>query len=90
MDALKVGQIAAVVVTFNRIELLKKVINALRNQTKKIDQIIVVNNSSTDGTLDWLNMQTDIIIVTQENLGSSGEQFTGAKTAFEMGFEWIW
>jgi len=90
MNDIKVGKIAAVVVTFNRIELLKKVINALRNQTKKLDQIIVVNNSSTDGTLDWLNLQDDIITVTQENLGSSGGQFAGAKTAFEMGFEWIW
>jgi GT2 family glycosyltransferase len=90
MNDIKIGKVAAVVVTFNRIELLKKVINGLRNQTKKIDQIIVVNNSSIDGTLEWLNIQDDIITVTQGNLGSSGGQFTGAKTAFEMGFEWIW
>ena len=87
---IKYGQVATVVVTFNRLELLKKVVNGLRNQTKKIDQIIVVNNNSSDGTLEWLNLQKDIITITQENVGSSGGQFTGAKTAFEMGFEWIW
>ena len=86
----KIGQVAAIVVTFNRLELLKKVVNGLKNQTRKIDQIIVVNNNSTDGTLEWLNLQEDMITITQENTGSSGGQFTGAKTAFEMGFEWIW
>jgi len=90
MNEIKNEKVAAVVVTFNRLELLKKVVNGLRSQTRKIDQIIIVNNSSTDGTLEWLNLQEDIITVTQENTGSSGGQFTGAKTALEMGFDWIW
>ena len=90
MNEIKIGKIAAVVVTFNRLELLKKVVRGLRNQTRKPDQIIVVNNGSNDGTLEWLNLQDDVLTVTQENTGSSGGQFIGAKTAFEMGFEWIW
>ena len=83
-------KIAAVVVTYNRLELLKQCINSLRNQTHKLDEIIIVNNSSTDGTLEWLNQQNDLTLITQENSGSAGGQFTGIKTAYEKGFDWIW
>jgi GT2 family glycosyltransferase len=82
--------IAATVVTFNRLELLKVLINALRNQTTKISKIIVINNSSTDGTEEWLNFQTDLLVIKQKNTGSSGGQFTALKTAYNLGFELIW
>jgi GT2 family glycosyltransferase len=86
--------VAAVVITYNRLELLKKVIAGLLNQTKEVDKIIVINNGSTDGTLDYLQeLEKDnskIKVITQENLGGSGGQFTGFKVAFEMGYEWIW
>lgn len=83
-------KIAAVVVTFNRLELLKQCVQSLRNQTYKLDEIIVVNNSSTDGTIEWLNQQVDLTVITQENSGSAGGQFTGIKTAYEKGYDWIW
>lgn len=83
-------KIAAVVVTFNRLELLKLCLESLRKQTKKVDEIIVVNNSSSDGTLEWLNTQTDLTIITQDNSGSAGGQHTGMKAAYEKGFDWIW
>ncbi len=85
-----IKNIAAVVVTYNRLDLLKKVIAGLRNQTQKIDKIFVVNNSSTDGTAEWLAEQNDLEIINQENLGSSGGQYSGALSAFNAGFEWIW
>lgn len=84
------GQIATVIVTFNRLDMLKDTIESLRNQTKKIDNIIVVNNSSTDGTEEWLNLQSDLLVIKQDNLGSSGGQYTGWKTAYELGYEWLW
>ena len=85
----KKQNVAAVVVTFNRLELLKKCIQSLREQTRKLDGIIVVNNNSTDGTLDWLNSQDDLTVITQENSGSAGGQYTGIKTAYEKGYDWI-
>lgn len=83
-------QIAAVVVTYNRLALLQECIASLRNQTRKLDEIIVVNNSSTDGTLEWLNNQKDLTIITQLNSGSAGGFHTGIKTAYEKGYDWIW
>ncbi|MGE5479395.1 MAG: glycosyltransferase [Chloroflexota bacterium] len=82
--------VAAIVVTYNRLELLKKTIEALRAQTRKPDAIFVINNSSTDGTTDWLAEQKDITAIYQANTGSSGGQFAGFKAAYEAGYEWIW
>ncbi|MEZ4723848.1 MAG: glycosyltransferase [Candidatus Kapaibacterium sp.] len=82
--------IAAIVITFNRLELLKKTIDGLRKQTHKIDELIVVNNGSNDGTSEWLKENDDIFVVTQDNVGSSGGQYTAFNTAYERGHEWIW
>ena len=83
-------KIAAVVVTYNRLNVLQECTNSLRNQTHKVDEIIVVNNSTTDGTLDWLNSQKDLTVITQENSGGAGGFHTGIKAAYENGYDWIW
>ena len=83
-------RVAAVVVTYNRLELLKKVVSAVKNQTRKPERIFIINNSSSDGTAEWLALQDEIIVITQENTGSSGGQFTGIKHCYESAAEWIW
>ncbi|MFA5806139.1 MAG: glycosyltransferase [Melioribacteraceae bacterium] len=55
-----------------------------------MDEIIVVNNSSTDGTFEWLTQQNDLTIITQKNLGGAGGFHTGIKNAFEKRYDWIW
>ncbi len=84
------GKIAAAIVTYNRLDFLKKVLAAIKGQSRKPDAIIVVNNSSTDGTEEWLGTQEGIDVITQANVGSSGGQYTGIKTAYEKGYDWIW
>lgn len=83
-------QVIAVVVTFNRQKLLSECITALRNQTRHIDKILVINNGSTDSTENWLSRQTDIEVFNQKNIGSGGGFNTGIKLAYEMGYDWIW
>ena len=46
--------VATVVVTYNRLSYLKNLIESLRQQTYTDNHIIVINNSSTDGTAEWL------------------------------------
>lgn len=83
-------EVGIVVVTYNRLKLLKEVIKALRLQTYIDKQIIVINNGSTDSTLDWLKEQQDIITITQENLGGAGGFFTGMKFVAEKGYKYCW
>jgi len=46
--------VAAVVVSYNRKELLIKCLEALRNQTHKPDAIFIIDNKSNDGTPEFL------------------------------------
>lgn len=90
MNNIVKGCVACVIVTYNRLQLLKNAVSALRIQSIEGIDIIVVNNGSTDGTKEWLNTQTDLIIVNQDNLGGAGGFYTGMKKAFESGYKWIW
>ena len=91
----KKEKIAAVVVTYNRKELLKECLNALLNQTYPLDSIIIMNNASTDGTEEMLKKEYldnpifDYVNL-EENLGGAGGFHYGIKRAYEKGFDWIW
>lgn len=82
-------KITAVVVTYNRFNLLKQTIRQLRNITQ-LNQIIVVNNGSTDETPIWLDQQTDLTVIHQDNLGGSGGFYTGMKHAYDTGADYLW
>lgn len=84
------NKVIAVVVTYNRLQLLSNCITALKNQTRHIDSILVINNGSTDETAAWLKKQKDIDHISQENVGSGGGFYTGIKTAYQRGYSWIW
>ena len=58
--------IIAVVVTYNRMELLKRNIRCLQ-QNKPISSIVIVNNGSTDGTTEWLAAQEGLTVINQTN-----------------------
>lgn len=81
--------IIAVVVTYNRRELLKRNIACLRLNTP-VSSIVVVNNGSTDGTGAWLDEQDDLTVIHQENVGGSGGFYRGIQYAYQAGADWIW
>lgn len=83
-------RVAAVVVTYNRLNMLKEGIEALKKQSCKPEAIIVVNNGSTDGTDIWLASQNDLIVYNQQNLGGAGGFNRGIKEAYDAGFDWVW
>lgn len=83
-------KVGIVVVTYNRLALLKEAIDSLRNQIYTNREIVVVNNGSTDGTQEWLNAQKDIIVITQQNLGGAGGFFTGMKYVAEHNYDYCW
>jgi rhamnopyranosyl-N-acetylglucosaminyl-diphospho-decaprenol beta-1,3/1,4-galactofuranosyltransferase len=83
-------QVTAVIVTYNRFELLKECIAAVKAQTYKASSILVVNNNSTDGTTEWLNKQPDLITIHQLNKGGAWGFYTGLKEAYKTGADWFW
>jgi rhamnopyranosyl-N-acetylglucosaminyl-diphospho-decaprenol beta-1,3/1,4-galactofuranosyltransferase len=82
--------VAAVVVTYNRLADLKKCLDTLREQTRPLDTIFVINNGSNDGTEEWLATQSDLRVTTQANLGGAGGFATGIDTAYKAGYTWLW
>ncbi|MCD2425197.1 glycosyltransferase [Niabella pedocola] len=84
------SNVTVVVVTFNRRQLLERCLDAIKNQRGVTPNILVVNNNSTDGTTEWLATQEGLKVISQENKGGAFGFYTGIKTAFEDGAEWIW
>ena len=82
-------QILAVVVTHNRRMLLSRCLDNLLAQKRQSDQILVVNNASSDGTVEMLEKR-DIPFITQENLGSAGGWHCGIQHALDNGFDAVW
>ena len=82
-------KIVAAVVTHNRRELLSRCLDYLQSQTRQPDAILVVNNASTDGTVEMLERR-GIPFVTQENVGSAGGWYRSILHALEHGFDAVW
>ena len=80
--------VLAVVVTHNRLELLKRCISYLKQQSAPVD-ILIIDNASSDGTKEYL-IANNIDQITQENSGSSGGWWRALKTAAERGYRYAW
>jgi rhamnopyranosyl-N-acetylglucosaminyl-diphospho-decaprenol beta-1,3/1,4-galactofuranosyltransferase len=88
-------RIAAVVVTFNRLELLQRLIPRLAGTTG-LDEILVIDNASCDGTPEWLRAQVETSAVpvhtrrSAENTGGAGGFHDGLAWAVERGADLVW
>ena len=82
--------ICTVVVTYNRLDMLRQCISALQNQTTPCD-ILVVDNASTDGTSEWLASINNIIHIRMfENTGGAGGFNKGMREAVLRSYDYIW
>ena len=88
--------IAAVVVTYNRKELLTECLTAIAEQTRIPDTILIIDNASTDGTEEMFakdgvfdNALFDYQKM-ESNLGGAGGFYEGIRRAFNNGADWIW
>ena len=89
-------KINIVVVTFNRKNLLEKCITGLLNQIYEFENIIVINNASTDGTEEYIRHEGLLInekiiwLNLPENIGGAGGFSAGMQCAFEHGADYVW
>lgn len=85
-------RICAVLVTHNRKSLLRETLQALAAQTHPPQNIMVIDNASTDGTADMLGAHFPRVIALRlaQNVGSAGGYRFGIDWAAGNGFDWIW
>jgi GT2 family glycosyltransferase len=86
-------KVNVVIVTYNRSELLLKVIKSVRNQTYKINKIIIFDNNSTDDTIqvviDEISNRDITYIRSSINGGASYGFYYGIAFAI-TDCEWVW
>jgi len=92
MSEVKKCSVAAVVVTYNRKNLLRECLQALLAQTRPLDEIIVIDNASTDGTDQMVPNEFPQVTYVRlpENIGGAGGFHEGMRLAHKKGFDWIW
>ncbi len=85
--------VVAIVVTWNRAELLARSLAAILGQTRPPDRIVVVDNASTDETATMLaNKFTDqvSVLTLAHNLGGAGGFAAGIVWALEHNPDAVW
>jgi GT2 family glycosyltransferase len=89
---MEIYKIYAIVLSYNARENLKRLISALLCQTYSLSEIIVVDNASSDGTVQMLKEEFPQItlLANLSNLGVGAGYTKGMKYAFEKGADWIW
>ncbi|MBS4751574.1 glycosyltransferase family 2 protein [Nocardioides sp. zg-ZUI104] len=93
MSRTRTESVAVVVVTYNRADLLERMLEGLAGLDRAPDAVYVVDNASTDHTREVLAASTLPGLVTirsTENLGGAGGFRLGLRTAFERGHDAMW
>lgn len=89
------NSVCAVIVTYNRLKLLKICLDSVLNQNVEISHIVIINNKSTDGTSDYLNgLDNEKLIIKnmEKNYGGAKGFSKGVEIAFKYtndDFIWI-
>lgn len=86
--------VIAIIVTYNRKELLSECLDAILKQTYPVDKIIIVDNNSNDGTEELVlkkynNGRIDYLRLPQ-NIGGAGGFYEGFKAAMKYEAKWFW
>ncbi|WP_394938876.1 glycosyltransferase family 2 protein [Psychromicrobium sp. YIM B11713] len=87
-------KIAAVVVTYNRVQKLGRVLDSILGQSRSVDRLVVVDNASTDTTKQLLkeyegDPRLDIVTL-ETNSGGAGGFAKGMERVYELGLDWAW
>jgi rhamnopyranosyl-N-acetylglucosaminyl-diphospho-decaprenol beta-1,3/1,4-galactofuranosyltransferase len=85
--------VAVVVVTYNRADLLERMLVGLADLDRLPEAVIVVDNASTDHTPAVLAAAANPglqVLRSEDNLGGAGGFHLGVRAAYERGFDRIW
>ena len=77
--------IKAVITTIDNLSNNKEQLRVL-SQDSLVDEIIVVNNGSIDGSREWLSTQKDITLINRRNEGAGKGRNAGLDVAGEFDY----
>jgi len=83
-------RVLAYIHTKNEANFIEQALEALRRQTRPPDAILIVDNGSTDDTLNRAFPEQVTVIRNPSDIGTSGSVRVGFAHAFEHGFDWMW
>lgn len=86
-------KVGCVIVTYNRVDLLKQCIEAVLKQDYPLDKIIIIDNCSTDDTKEYLDRIEGNNIICyrlEKNLGGAGGFNFGIKEAIKFDLQYLW
>jgi len=88
------GRVAAVIVTYNRVAKLERVLESVAAQSARPEWIVVVDNASTDGTAEYLAVERERlgleVLRLPTNTGGAGGFSTGMAHAYGLGADAVW
>ncbi len=87
--------VCAVIVTFNRKDVLARCLEAVLGQTRPPERILVVDNGSTDETRGYLSGEAErhpaiSLLRLPENMGPAGGFEAGMREAVQHGCDYLW
>jgi rhamnopyranosyl-N-acetylglucosaminyl-diphospho-decaprenol beta-1,3/1,4-galactofuranosyltransferase len=84
--------VAAVVITFQRRDMLRRTLEGLAAQERPVDEIVVIDNGTTDGTAAMLAEEFPDVthLRMEENIGPAGALEVGFGYAHGKGHRWAW
>lgn len=83
-------RVAAVIVAFDRDLLLERAIQYVKQQSRTVDLLIVVDNAGLESTQRLVESLGAMYVVGDTSYGSAGGFSLGLQTAFNLDFDWIW
>lgn len=91
-DLLPRPNVLAAVMTYNRHALLRRCLRAIGEQTLRPRSVLLLDNGSTDGTVEMVRTEFPEVQVHQtgENLGSAGAIREALRVALEAEPDYIW
>ncbi len=76
--------------TWNDTDVIGAALDAILRQTRAVEEILIVDNGSIDGTAELAYPKIVTVVRHPLNLGTSGAVKTGLEYARDHGYDWIW
>jgi hypothetical protein len=83
-------RILGLIHTYNYEDVIERSLEALLNQTHPVDEVLIEDNASTDGTLRRSFPEKVSVLRHDVNLGTSGSVRAGLIYALDRRYDWLW